>query len=141
MNKKRTKRVPLIRAAIESESFPPSTAMLKSDMMSHIALHASYIFAPSPGNFAAHIQFPAKKKAVKFQVYFHNFNQIHNFLHPLPEHLTSANSLTFTNAKFEIASATLIRALAAAEITPFAGCIPIDVAIPWCVKCDTVVQA
>ena len=46
------------RAAILSESFPPSTATPSCCMTSHMAAQASYKAAPSPGNLAAHIQLP-----------------------------------------------------------------------------------
>jgi hypothetical protein len=49
---------PSTLAAMLSESFPPSTAIPNSDITLHIAVQASYKAAPSPGSFAAHIQFP-----------------------------------------------------------------------------------
>lgn len=45
-------------AAMLSESFPPSTATPSCDMSWHMAWHARYSEAPSPGSLAAHIQLP-----------------------------------------------------------------------------------
>eukprot|EP00959_Pyramimonas_sp_CCMP1952_P313642 6565086-Pyramimonas_sp.AAC.1 len=43
---------------MERESLPPSIAIPVSSMMSRIASAQSYISAPSPSIFAAHIQLP-----------------------------------------------------------------------------------
>ncbi len=50
------------RAAIDNESLPPSMAMPICVIIAATAAAASYMRAPSPGSFAAHI--PAKRSAV-----------------------------------------------------------------------------
>jgi hypothetical protein len=50
------------RAAIDSESLPPSIAMPTCVIIAATAAAASYMRAPSPGSLAAHI--PAKRSAV-----------------------------------------------------------------------------
>lgn len=55
--RKRSEELPK-RAVADVTSLPPSMAMPSSTMMWLSASAMSYILGPSPGNFAAHIQFP-----------------------------------------------------------------------------------
>mmetsp|Transcript_111890 Transcript_111890/g.361231 ORF Transcript_111890/g.361231 Transcript_111890/m.361231 type:complete len:414 (+) Transcript_111890:1331-2572(+) len=93
-----------VRAAMESESLPPSMLTPKMCMISRNANAVSYIRAPSPGSLLAHIQ--------------------------LPSALMSPRSVHLAQTMFVIASATDIRALAAPERRPLMGCSPMAVTPP-----------
>mmetsp|Transcript_14104 Transcript_14104/g.33251 ORF Transcript_14104/g.33251 Transcript_14104/m.33251 type:complete len:235 (-) Transcript_14104:1828-2532(-) len=96
------------RAAMDKESLPPSMHMPSSTIMSLKAVAMSYIFGPSPGNFAAHIQ--------------------------LPETLMESREGILIHIRFVTASATaslpIAAQLAASPAKPFKGCSPMDVAQP-----------
>ncbi|CAD6242979.1 GSCOCG00009624001-RA-CDS, partial [Cotesia congregata] len=104
-------------AAMLKESLPPSMAIPRSLIRSHIAEQASKSFAPSPSNFAAHIQFPL--------------------------HFTSFKEEIFAKTRLEIASITVILAPGFMSTRPLIGCSPIEVAIPgnFFEKCDIAVTA
>mmetsp|Transcript_48791 Transcript_48791/g.89989 ORF Transcript_48791/g.89989 Transcript_48791/m.89989 type:complete len:304 (-) Transcript_48791:1575-2486(-) len=96
------------RAAMESESFPPSMHIPSSIIMSLNADATSYIFGPSPGSFAAHIQ--------------------------LPDTFMESMDGIFIHMRFVTASATaslpMMQQLAGSPASPLRGCSPIDVAQP-----------
>mmetsp|Transcript_45707 Transcript_45707/g.147172 ORF Transcript_45707/g.147172 Transcript_45707/m.147172 type:complete len:385 (-) Transcript_45707:822-1976(-) len=95
---------PPTRAAMESESFPPSTATPMAFMKLDMAAHASYMAAPSPSSLAAHIQ--------------------------LAEHFTSPRPPTDAHTRLVTASAVARRAIAAGSSRPLIGCSPTAVAAP-----------
>mmetsp|Transcript_91263 Transcript_91263/g.267125 ORF Transcript_91263/g.267125 Transcript_91263/m.267125 type:complete len:292 (-) Transcript_91263:1526-2401(-) len=90
---------------MDSESLPPSMATPRVHITSRRANAVSYMFAPSPGNLAAHIQ--------------------------LPEALTSPRSVHLAHTMFVMASPTDIRALAAPDKSPLMGCSPMAVTPPF----------
>ena len=61
------------RAAILSESLPPSIAIPREFIVSHMALQASTMVAPSPGSLAGHIQLP---------LHFTSYRNTNKFIHP-----------------------------------------------------------
>mmetsp|Transcript_39900 Transcript_39900/g.125328 ORF Transcript_39900/g.125328 Transcript_39900/m.125328 type:complete len:293 (-) Transcript_39900:1581-2459(-) len=89
---------------MDRESFPPSMPIPSSCMISLRATAVSYIRAPSPGSFAAHIQ--------------------------LPSAFTSSSAVTLAQTKLVTPSATDMRALAAPLRSPLIGCSPIAVTPP-----------
>mmetsp|Transcript_37183 Transcript_37183/g.71307 ORF Transcript_37183/g.71307 Transcript_37183/m.71307 type:complete len:224 (+) Transcript_37183:1448-2119(+) len=95
---------PSALAAMESESLPPSIAMPTLIMISLIATAQSYINAPSPSIFAAHIQFP--------------------------EALMLLRDVMRAKHMLVRASATLSRAIAPLSRNPLIGCSPILHAAP-----------
>mmetsp|Transcript_11691 Transcript_11691/g.50001 ORF Transcript_11691/g.50001 Transcript_11691/m.50001 type:complete len:373 (+) Transcript_11691:1680-2798(+) len=95
---------PSARAAMDSESLPPSMATSNLPIASHSALHASNMCAPSPGSFAAYIQ--------------------------LPEYFTSFKPVVFANTKLVSDSPSDMRAIAAGSTIPLIGCSPMHVAPP-----------
>mmetsp|Transcript_1378 Transcript_1378/g.2985 ORF Transcript_1378/g.2985 Transcript_1378/m.2985 type:complete len:224 (-) Transcript_1378:1856-2527(-) len=95
---------PLALADIESESLPPSMPTPSSCMISRSASAVSYMAAPSPGSFEAHIQ--------------------------LPSVLMSSSAETLAHTMLVMASPTDMRALAAPESRPLIGCSPMAVTPP-----------
>mmetsp|Transcript_21095 Transcript_21095/g.48401 ORF Transcript_21095/g.48401 Transcript_21095/m.48401 type:complete len:284 (+) Transcript_21095:1879-2730(+) len=93
---------------MESESFPPSMQMPSSIIMSLSADATSYIFGPSPGSLAAHIQ--------------------------LPDTLIESKDGSLIHMRFVTASATaslpMMQQLSGSPASPLRGCSPIDVAHP-----------
>mmetsp|Transcript_27831 Transcript_27831/g.40936 ORF Transcript_27831/g.40936 Transcript_27831/m.40936 type:complete len:222 (+) Transcript_27831:1755-2420(+) len=89
---------------MESESLPPSMPMPNSHMISLSASAVSYMAAPSPGSFEAHIQ--------------------------LPSALMSPRDVHLAHTMFVTASPTDIRALAAPDSRPLMGCSPMAVTPP-----------
>mmetsp|Transcript_174349 Transcript_174349/g.424162 ORF Transcript_174349/g.424162 Transcript_174349/m.424162 type:complete len:457 (+) Transcript_174349:176-1546(+) len=100
---------PSARAAMDSESLPPSIATSRSFIASHNATHASNMCAPSPGNFAAYIQFP--------------------------EYLTSLSPDVHAKTRFVSDSPRDMRAIAPGFTMPLIGCSPMHVAPPVVPKC------
>ena len=103
------------RAAMDSESLPPSTATPVAAMKAPMAAHASYSAAPSCGSLAAHIQ--------------------------LAEHLASSSDVMRAAARLVMASATARRPMAAGDTRPLSGCSPMDDATPRASKCDSATTA
>mmetsp|Transcript_8264 Transcript_8264/g.20505 ORF Transcript_8264/g.20505 Transcript_8264/m.20505 type:complete len:341 (-) Transcript_8264:1714-2736(-) len=100
---------PAERAAIDSESLPPSMARSMSVMASHSAAHASNMCAPSPGSFAAYIQ--------------------------LPEYLMSFKPVVLAKTMLVSDSPRDMRAMAWGLTRPLMGCSPMLVAPPVMPKC------
>mmetsp|Transcript_24390 Transcript_24390/g.55567 ORF Transcript_24390/g.55567 Transcript_24390/m.55567 type:complete len:434 (+) Transcript_24390:1767-3068(+) len=92
------------RADIERESFPPSIPIPSSCITSRSARAVSYMSAPSPGSFEAHIQ--------------------------LPSALMSSSAETLAQTMLVTASPTDMRALASPERRPLMGCSPMAVTPP-----------
>mmetsp|Transcript_35430 Transcript_35430/g.79943 ORF Transcript_35430/g.79943 Transcript_35430/m.79943 type:complete len:590 (-) Transcript_35430:560-2329(-) len=95
-------------AAMESESFPPSTPTPRERSASRRATQASHMRAPSWGSLAAHIQ--------------------------LPLHLTSSRLVTLAQTRLVSISAAHMRLMAAGFTRPLMGHSPTDEANPWRVK-------
>ena len=95
---------PPARAAMDSESFPPSIATSSSPIAAHKASHASNMCAPSPGSFAAYIQ--------------------------LPEYLISFRPVVLAKTRLVSDSPSPMRAMALGFTVPLMGCSPMHVAPP-----------
>mmetsp|Transcript_20214 Transcript_20214/g.40284 ORF Transcript_20214/g.40284 Transcript_20214/m.40284 type:complete len:268 (+) Transcript_20214:1785-2588(+) len=103
------------RAAMLSESLPPSMPHPSARNASRSAVHALYMRAPSPASLAAYIQFP--------------------------EALTSERDDTLAHMRLVMDSATAMRAMAAELTSPLMGCSPHATAVPVLVKCEWAVTA
>lgn len=74
-------------AAMLNESLPPSTAIPRSFMMSHMAEHASSKALPSPGSLAGHIQLPLHLMSCKIYHQLEIMTIQHELVHPQVTHL------------------------------------------------------
>mmetsp|Transcript_118 Transcript_118/g.476 ORF Transcript_118/g.476 Transcript_118/m.476 type:complete len:317 (-) Transcript_118:1563-2513(-) len=102
-------------AAMDKESLPPSTATWTSISASHMAEHAAYIFAPSPGSLAAHIQLAERRMSCLFEIR--------------------------AKQRFVIISATETRAMRSGDRFVSCGASPTAMAQPSVLRCDRAMTA